>query len=240
MEATQNTQFPRIMGIDVTDGKTLGMVCALADGNTESLVSAFGSMLAKANTFDAYEAIRLSWREGYKEQRSKITADGLDTAWRRFVSAVKESGITLPDKPKATGAAATKKAKQRASDPFASCKTTAQVDATLAKVRQKVTDPVAILKAEGKASMRKGAIAEAAKRAADAAAADRLKGRRDTLGQFVKSCAPDVVALLECIVDGVLLKKGDRLREAGTMLASMADALDVAPATGKGKGRKAA
>lgn len=258
----------RVCGIDVTDAKSSGMVSAILDGSTESLIDAFAVVLGTAPTFEQWEAARAAWREGYAEQREGVSANTMDKAWSRFAARLDEQrGLS---KPKATSAAAVKKAEAReaskaeyvsAADAMAMADTyKALADGSLTaedlaevldspEVAEALKDITPAKAAEAYAKALKAAekLEKAEAKLIKAEEDARLKVRRETLSKAIKDAKGDVLAVLEAALD-LATDSTDEARKASAWavfealapVAPDAPVSSVAYAPAKGKGRRAA
>lgn len=190
----------KVFGIEVLSSLHCGQVSALADGASEAILSAFDSILGPAPTFEAWEAARMAWREGYAQQREGVSAGALDKAWSRFAA-----GLST-EKPKSTKAASERAAKARI-NPFEG-KPREEVMSRVEELREVLATPGAIPSAEVSKEWKQAtdALAKADKAEAKAKAeaeAEATKARRDTLRGVIKECTPDVLVTFEALADAL-------------------------------------
>ena len=210
----------RILGITVATVQNAGSVFALLDGANDALVECYIGLLGSADvSYDAWEAARMGWREGYATQKEGASANALDKAWSRFAASLAERGAFKPAAP--TKAAAEKRKERAAAPVYESADNARSVAQSLAKVAAMPADeraafitdkklsmatditPAELTTAATKAWKAAEKMDKAAEREKTKAADSALKARRETIRAFVKDAAADKLAALEALCDAL-------------------------------------
>lgn len=191
----------------------------------------FMSAVGDSPTYDNWMAARGAWIQGYMIAKPKASEDAQNMAWSRYLNALRvyagEEGFdfTIPEKPKATTAAAEKQREKRANE-FVSLSKSELVD-TVETLAQAVSEAPAmergqhaakLIKAQEALSKIERAEAKAAEKAANADKVARLKA----INEFVKGAGGDVLVLVEAVITANDEHSGDDAKtRAWEMLAAV-------------------
>lgn len=219
----------RAFGIEVKTAQDVGTVFALADGATVAVSDFYVSLIGNNPTFEAWEAARLGWREGYAVQRPDVKAESINRAWSRFAADLPVS------KPKAASEKAQKVAAARAADPFKD-KTHAQIEEERAALSEKIKAgdlSDATMKAYAAAADASVKRRKADEKAAEKEKANALKPRREAIKTLASKADADTLALMEAAVE---IRSADAAARARAWARLTEAAGDIAkPTKGKGK-----
>ena len=173
-----------------------------ADTDRAFALHNFMRAIGDAPTFVQWESARKALISGYRETKPAANDAACDTWFSRYIKALKayidENGfeMKIPSKPKAESPEAVKKAAQRA-NPYAD-KPKAEIEAAIATLTGDDVES-AKLKLKAAEALQKVQKAEAA--AAEKAAADTLKPRREALQKAIKAAPAHVLVLFEAVAD---------------------------------------
>lgn len=214
------------------------------DAERSVLLHDFCLLCGERPVYEVFEGFRKDFIAAVKAERPTLTQGSLDVYWSRFVRDAKQYAadekfdFVIPDKPKSTSAAATKKAEQRA-NPYKDLDDEA-LKATVAAARQSALEAGAEPeKAKEAAKQWTAATEELAKRikasqkAAEKADKELLEPRQKEIGKRVKALSVEKIRIVEALLNAMA---GDA-KEWGIVRAAMPS--DAAPAKPAAK-RKAA
>lgn len=196
------------------------------DADRTLLVHGFLGMVGESPTFESWESARVEWIAGYRRIKPAATDDACNTAWSRFVGALRqyagEAGFecTIPTKPKSTNPESVKKAESRA-NPFEG-QTLDQVreaqKAIVAKVseaqkegkipeQQILTDMAKATEQVVKLEREEGKLRVKANK-------EKLAPRVDALKKRIAQCDERFIALVEALADATDLRNPESVRLA--------------------------
>lgn len=200
------------------------------DADRSMVLHQFMRLMGDAPTYESWESGRVQWIAGYRTKKVDAKDEACNVAWSRFVSCVRqyvtENGFdfTVPEKPKSTSPAATKKAEQRA-NPFKDADKAAVLKACDESRDDKTSEGTARYTA---ALTRLAAIVKDEKRTKDKAEREATKGRRESISRYLRDCPTDVLALFESLKDAT---SRDDVKAWGTLAMIAKQNIDNAKKT---------